>query len=835
MGEPAQQSFRERYPKAFDKDGWLTFNNVQCRASSFISLLGLENTSNPSDPEANNRSHITTHRASSGNLPDWLEINDLYNRNQNSEFIQGFWSAHDRARQEIDTNPILQDLLKKESWSRDDRELWESTVSGIVSNAVDEVPLFDQYRTGNVQHTLNNLTNSNEYDCDKMTFVEGSIMQLCENAYLPASGDYYKSPGEYYFFGNAYMDSKFLNFHANILSEKTCNIIEATHDPDNPGTSPYLKNVDSEQKFEDIMAGHPVITKNNQGRVAIAATGIYYGETSIALRKKSFTEDVAMLSSPFPPPLDKIADSTADAPGFKDLPLAERVPMMLNFATLEEPRTKQTKASLEALLDVGFRSGADMISLENVGSAGYVLEVNQGEQKSRILFAGFNDNPALSENELKEWSRKNYLEEKENALSENTSAQDKPKLNWQDYFIFIPRPSAENKYFVMPPSLTDKEHPLDTRTKEELEKYFSTENGQNDLAAIAKNIEEYKKSDPIFDPKIRLSTDSDFPGAVYLVSSEDTRHLVLQISPSCYFEEKIYYKTADNTPGAFEATTVDGKKIWLTEATFSDLMSHENYHLAHHLKPGAVFDKSGLLDETKEIEAIKHENKTSPTGEPPRASHEEVYIHVGGKWMQYDGASHRVINEKWREIIPELQDKLEMQGPVSYETMAITNEFFASYNGKLTMGLVQRALEENAASRIILTENTLENTGITGYMQNDAFRININPNDPGTLRQKVVQAFSEIIFNGDKEQAERHTNSVLRDEKKEEEKPTLDKEKGGANARPLFREILQGVNLPQSQFALAYSDPTFLEIRGFANTPLTEASLKPLPEAYRTH
>ncbi len=211
--------------------------------------------------------------------------------NQNIDFDQD--DAYTRAldditravQKRIDVDPKMQELLKKESWSRDDRVDWERRTSRYVSEEADNIQGLGGYRhanfagkidnpfSGSVAETralnvndlaqdIENDTEIIEYDCETMSLTEGAVLQRIEDANLPMSapieGSFKESSSYFYTSGLAFSyDPNLNNFgHAFIVSSATGSVIEATADPSNPISS--YQEAPEGYSFQDFANGAPV-------------------------------------------------------------------------------------------------------------------------------------------------------------------------------------------------------------------------------------------------------------------------------------------------------------------------------------------------------------------------------------------------------------------------------------------------------------------------------------------------------------------------------------------------------------------------------------------------
>ena len=101
-------------------------------------------------------------------------------------------------------NPALQDLLKKDSWNKADRCLWEKELTAAMHEALSNVcgGNLQKYRNdwldegvtrssslNELSEDLQNNTQTMENDCDTMAIVQAVLMQRVENHFLGHGGD----------------------------------------------------------------------------------------------------------------------------------------------------------------------------------------------------------------------------------------------------------------------------------------------------------------------------------------------------------------------------------------------------------------------------------------------------------------------------------------------------------------------------------------------------------------------------------------------------------------------------------------------------------------------
>lgn len=172
-------------------------------------------------------------------------------------FVRTLEDIQTRVVDRVQSDPQLQALLIKADWTLEDREIWEEGLSIIVSNEVEKVPAFANYRSAfdqpgldaqaqfvsirmnDISQDIDNGTELWEVDCDKFAMIEGSILQKVENSFLPANDGlernaykeataYFIQMGDVQFAGNGGYGLQGVGYHAMIVSGATGNIIEAT-------------------------------------------------------------------------------------------------------------------------------------------------------------------------------------------------------------------------------------------------------------------------------------------------------------------------------------------------------------------------------------------------------------------------------------------------------------------------------------------------------------------------------------------------------------------------------------------------------------------------------
>tara|TARA_R110002126_G_scaffold13118_3_gene56745 strand:- start:260394 stop:261914 length:1521 start_codon:yes stop_codon:yes gene_type:complete len=215
---------------------------------------------------------------------DW-EADDLFNQRMNEIEMN--------VTERVSQHDALQGLVDKPEWTNQDRVSWEFHLSEIVSEEVNKISGFEEYRSSSnniiatlfdgidresraneISRDLETGGQAIEFDCELMAIVEGSILQRVENTLLPEDseqGGDYKEVGNYFYAQSQVSydpqrdDLDEWRGHVYIISSVTGNIIEATADPDD-NKHPYRFNVDPNFSFEKFVETGTAITNG----------GIYY-------------------------------------------------------------------------------------------------------------------------------------------------------------------------------------------------------------------------------------------------------------------------------------------------------------------------------------------------------------------------------------------------------------------------------------------------------------------------------------------------------------------------------------------------------------------------------
>lgn len=259
------------------------------------------------DGYTGNRSDIVGNRQ----YIDW-ESDDAYTR--------AIQQVEENVTQRIQEDPVMQYLLEQEDWDLDDRMVWESSLSQIVSQELAEIPGLRDYRRtpgspfqspgeeadpvesahervtrlNDLSPDIENGTGNIEFDCEAMAITEGVIMQRIEDAHLPDSaedGNYMQSSSYFYAGGLSISSDDGANIatngHAYIISSATGGVIEAT----NTNGSPEYIMPREGFTFEDFASGAP-FTARGTGTDSVY-TGTYTGLHDPALLKLRQIEGIS--------------------------------------------------------------------------------------------------------------------------------------------------------------------------------------------------------------------------------------------------------------------------------------------------------------------------------------------------------------------------------------------------------------------------------------------------------------------------------------------------------------------------------------------------------------
>jgi len=216
-----------------------------------------------------------------GRPPDvsGLQWNDQYIDWQSDDaFTQAIEAIRSNTFERIEQDPDLQALLAKESWTREDRVAWERGVSEIINDEHAQIQGLNRYRNNSDKEAypdverrasrLNDLavdiendTLTIEHDCESNSIVEGVVLQLVDNAFLPDSapeGDYKEGANYFYTVGRSNFTAGVNGgVHAWVTSSATMNVIDGA-----AVSLPYRENVDENMTFEDFIRGGMIINSD---------------------------------------------------------------------------------------------------------------------------------------------------------------------------------------------------------------------------------------------------------------------------------------------------------------------------------------------------------------------------------------------------------------------------------------------------------------------------------------------------------------------------------------------------------------------------------------------
>ncbi|MCF8496673.1 MAG: hypothetical protein K9G62_08430 [Alphaproteobacteria bacterium] len=146
-------------------------------------------------------------------------------------FTKEFLALETRVRKAVAENLDIQDLLAKKTWDRQDRFLWEGTVSDLIVQEMNKSPIFkfsNYNKDGTEIRNLNELTGTGrqEYDCESMALIKGLLTQRVEDLNLPSEGQGYKKSSAYYYFSSRQIDydTNVVRGHASIFCPALGNV-----------------------------------------------------------------------------------------------------------------------------------------------------------------------------------------------------------------------------------------------------------------------------------------------------------------------------------------------------------------------------------------------------------------------------------------------------------------------------------------------------------------------------------------------------------------------------------------------------------------------------------
>lgn len=187
-------------------------------------------------------------------------------------------------------NSTIQQLLQKHPWDKEDRIVWENTLTNICIREMRSIPGLDTYRTDsdtNIQRdrSLNRLSididnrqqRRFEFDCEQMSLTLGIAMQRVESILLPSgtSARDLRLASSYYFVSGVVISeengSSQRDGHAYNISSATGNIINAVTPSGDPYNNPYMRVGTPNYNFDTFV----------QTGIAVTGHGVFGGNTSI--------------------------------------------------------------------------------------------------------------------------------------------------------------------------------------------------------------------------------------------------------------------------------------------------------------------------------------------------------------------------------------------------------------------------------------------------------------------------------------------------------------------------------------------------------------------------
>ena len=199
-------------------------------------------------------------------------------------FIRALTDIREKSAARIEDSLVLQALLQKDRWGKDDRVMWERNVSWITAEEVDRVPGLGEYRTisciagdklpkkrpvrlNALSSDIEKDVTDIEFNCESMAAVEGVILQQMDNVFLPSEseeGDFKVISNYFYVVGGADFGSGIRGGHAFIQSSATGSIIEAT-------------NKDPSDHYFEVSDPHYGVENMKEGARAYTRDGVYGG------------------------------------------------------------------------------------------------------------------------------------------------------------------------------------------------------------------------------------------------------------------------------------------------------------------------------------------------------------------------------------------------------------------------------------------------------------------------------------------------------------------------------------------------------------------------------
>lgn len=206
---------------------------------------------------------------------------NFFTDSQGRQDIYALWAS---VGETIERSPSFQRLLQKPSWTRQDREQWESMVAEAVRDEIEQHPRFGRYRLNAelpMRIDLTSVSPESNFHCEPLALMTGLAVQHLENRFLPAAAeatDPHRRAGTYYIAGGIVdtpvnltgngaqraLESTLQGetLHAFTLTP-LANIIEATSQRSEAGVnaihSAYFRNAISGYTREHFFAGFPLI------------------------------------------------------------------------------------------------------------------------------------------------------------------------------------------------------------------------------------------------------------------------------------------------------------------------------------------------------------------------------------------------------------------------------------------------------------------------------------------------------------------------------------------------------------------------------------------------
>lgn len=210
-----------------------------------------------------------------------LEHQDQYiDWDSDDAFTRALETVRENTFERIKSSPELQDLLSKDSWTREDRVAWEKGISEIVNDEHKKITGLGIYRNvsdsdlypdtevratrlNDLSEDIENDTVRIEHDCESNSIFEGVILQQVDNAFLSEGapdGDYKFSSNYFYAIGRTNFNPEYNGNgrHAFIVSSATANVIEAT-----ATENPYNENTNPDMTFEDFIRGDMIVNADS--------------------------------------------------------------------------------------------------------------------------------------------------------------------------------------------------------------------------------------------------------------------------------------------------------------------------------------------------------------------------------------------------------------------------------------------------------------------------------------------------------------------------------------------------------------------------------------------